>query len=41
VNADVLGGEDELWTVESTAAGVIEAPTEQRPTEQGRVIGQA
>ncbi|QOC95406.1 hypothetical protein [Micromonospora craniellae] len=34
-------GDDELWVTESSAVGVVEAPTEQRPREQGRALGQS
>ncbi|MGW0505204.1 hypothetical protein [Micromonospora sp. NPDC003241] len=34
-------GDDELWVTESSAVGVVEAPAEQRPREQGRALGQA
>ncbi len=33
-------GDDELWATESSAVGVVEAPTEHRPREQGRALGQ-
>ncbi|WP_341718054.1 hypothetical protein QQG74_30440 [Micromonospora sp. FIMYZ51] len=32
-------GDDELWVTESPGAGVIEAPVERRPREQGRALG--
>ncbi|GIJ29636.1 hypothetical protein Vqi01_47980 [Micromonospora qiuiae] len=35
------GDGDELWDTESSAVGVVEAPTEQRPREQGRALGQS
>ncbi|MFI7552608.1 hypothetical protein ACIBQ2_22995 [Micromonospora sediminimaris] len=34
-------GDDELWVTESSAAGVVEAPVEHRPREQGRTLGQS
>ncbi|NGM15744.1 hypothetical protein ENC19_25505 [Verrucosispora sp. CWR15] len=34
-------GDDELWVTESSAAGVVEAPAEHRPREQGRTLGQS
>ncbi|WP_236145922.1 hypothetical protein, partial [Verrucosispora sp. SN26_14.1] len=33
-------GDDELWVTESSAVGVVEAPAEQRPREQGKALGQ-
>ncbi|WP_433530408.1 hypothetical protein ACQPYA_30350 [Micromonospora sp. CA-263727] len=33
-------GDDELWATESSAVGVVEAPAEHRPREQGRALGQ-
>ncbi|GIJ24736.1 hypothetical protein [Micromonospora lutea] len=33
-------GDDELWATESSAVGVVEAPTEHRPREQGKALGQ-
>ncbi|MEW2477593.1 MULTISPECIES: hypothetical protein [Micromonospora] len=34
-------GDDELWVTESSAVGVVEAPAEHRPREQGRTLGQS
>ncbi|GAB2931713.1 hypothetical protein GCM10027280_19270 [Micromonospora polyrhachis] len=34
-------GDDELWVTESTAVGNIEAPTEHRPQQQGKALGQS
>ncbi len=33
-------GDDELWVTESSAVGVVEAPVEHRPREQGKALGQ-
>ena len=33
-------GDEELWLTESTAVGEIETPTEHRPQQQGRALGQ-
>ncbi|MEU4680163.1 hypothetical protein [Micromonospora sp. NPDC023737] len=33
-------GDDELWATDSAAVGTIEAPTEHRPQQQGRALGQ-
>ncbi|MGC5054866.1 hypothetical protein ACLQ2S_25850 [Micromonospora sp. DT48] len=33
-------GDDELWVTESSAVGVVEAPAEHRPREQGKALGQ-
>jgi hypothetical protein len=32
---------DELWVPESEAVGTIEAPTEHRPQQQGKALGQS
>ncbi|BCJ59699.1 WXG100 family type VII secretion target [Micromonospora endophytica] len=34
-------GDDELWHTEASAVGVVEAPAEHRPREQGRSLGQS
>ncbi|MEU6024912.1 hypothetical protein [Micromonospora sp. NPDC047134] len=34
-------GDDELWATEASAVGVVEAPAEHRPREQGRALGQS
>lgn len=33
-------GDDELWATDSAAVGTIEAPTEHRPQQQGKALGQ-
>ncbi|MFF0150123.1 hypothetical protein [Micromonospora sp. NPDC005203] len=33
-------GDDELWTTDPAAVGTIEAPTEHRPQQQGKALGQ-